>query len=156
MKTIILYATKYGAAREIAERIASHIDGATLHDLKQANIPALADFDCVIIGSSLYAGSIRKEAKTFLAQNAAGLRDKKIGLFLSGMSADETEKAFESNFPAELRQAATVASLLGGILDPQKANLAERLIMKAITKGLGSANTISDEKIKAFTEALNA
>ena len=76
MKTLILYATKYGAAREAAQRIAKHMNGAVLHDLKQKNVPALADFDCVIIGSSIYVGAIRKEAKTFLTQNADDLQKK--------------------------------------------------------------------------------
>jgi len=58
MKTLILYATKHGATREVATRIASHTDGTVLHDLKQASTPTLADFDCVIIGSSLYGGAM--------------------------------------------------------------------------------------------------
>ena len=37
MKTIILYATKYGTTAEIAKRIANRIDGATVHDLKNNN-----------------------------------------------------------------------------------------------------------------------
>jgi menaquinone-dependent protoporphyrinogen IX oxidase len=32
MKTLILYATKHGAAREIAQRIAIRLDGAVVHD----------------------------------------------------------------------------------------------------------------------------
>ena len=36
MKTLILYATKYGAAREIAKRIAEKMGGAALHDFLNA------------------------------------------------------------------------------------------------------------------------
>ena len=156
MKTLILYATKYGAAREIAARIAEHIDGAVLHNLKDSNIPALTDFDCVIIGSSLYAGSIRREAKAFLAQNAEQLLGKQLGLFLSGMSRGEAEKALADNFPPAIRQAAKQASLLGGIFDPKKANAAERFIMKLVTKESGYVDTVSDEKIRQFAEAVDA
>ena len=150
MKTLILYATKYGATREIAERIAKEIGGAVIHDLKQGPRHDLADFDCVIIGSSLYAGSIRKEAKTFLAQHGGQLQGKTIGLFLSGASKGEAEKCFADNFPADLRQRARGTAFLGGIFDPQKAGGMERFIMKLVTKQAGYTDTIDDEKIRQF------
>ena len=156
MHVLILYATKYGAAREIAQRISIHIDGAAVHDLKQGDPPALAGFDCVIIGSSLYAGSIRKEVKAFLAQHAAQLRDKKIGLFLSGMAPSDAKKYFADNFPADILQAAKATELLGGIFDPQKAGRMERIIMKVAAKQSEYTNTISDEKIKRFVELMKA
>jgi len=49
MKTIILYATKYGATAEVARLIAEKFDDAIIHDLKQAYVPVIDDFDCVII-----------------------------------------------------------------------------------------------------------
>ena len=154
MKTLILYATKYGATREIAERISKHMDSAVLHDLKQADVPALANFDCVIIGSPLYAGSIRKEVKAFLAQHADQLRGKTLGLFLSGMAPADEQKYFADNFPPEILQAASATSLLGGIFDPQKAGALARLIMKAATKQSGYQDTISDEHIEQFAAAM--
>jgi len=156
MKTLILYATKYGATQEIAERIAAQIGNATLQDLKQPNLPTLADFDCILIGSSLYAGSIRKEAKTFLAQHTAELQGKKIGLFLSGMSSEVNEKSFEDNFPKPLLEQSIVWAFLGGAFDPQKASFAERLIMKVITKQSNYVSTISDEKIEQFVAQMKA
>jgi len=157
MNTLILYATKHGAAQEIAKRIANQMDGAVLHDLKEGHLPALASFDCVIIGSSLYAGSIRKEAKAFLAQNATQLDGKQVGLFLSALSTgEEAKKVFDTNFPAELLQKAKAVSSLGGIFDPKKANIAERLIMKVVTKQSGYISTVDDEKIRQFVALMKA
>ena len=155
MNTLILYATKHGATREIAERIADNMSSAVLHDLKQSNIPKLEGFDCVIIGSSLYAGFIRKEAKVFLAQNADKLLNKKIGLFLSGMAKSDEKKYFDDNFPKSILQAAKAASFLGGTFDPSKAGKMERLIMKVVTKQSEYTNTIDDEKIKQFAKSMN-
>ena len=152
MKTLILYATKYGATGEIAERIADNMGGAALHDLKQSNIPDLEEFDCVIIGSSLYAGSMRKETKAFLAKNADKLLTKKIGLFLSGIAQSDENKYFEGNFPKNILQAAKATSFLGGIFDPSKAGRMEQLIIKAVTKQSDYINTVDDEKIKQFAE----
>ena len=156
MKTIILFATKYGAAREIAQRMASKIDGAVTHDLKQNGTADITGFDCVIIGSSVYAGSIHKEVKTFISQNIDALQGKRLGLFLSGLETGEGKKAFDNNFPPEIVQSAKAASLLGGIFDPKKAGMAERIIMKAITKKSEYIDTIDDSKIEQFAEAMIA
>jgi len=157
MKTLILYATKYGAAAEIARRIAIQIDGAILHDLKQKSIPEVSEFDCVIIGSSLYVASIRKEAKTFLSEYEITLRDKLIGLFISGLDTESTPQTyFENNFPQELLSAAKATCFPGGIYDPEKAGWFERFLMKAVKKTTAYSNTIDDSLIKQFTESMKS
>jgi len=156
MKTIIVYASKHGATREIAERIAKQINGAVTHNLNQANIPDLTGFDCVIIGTSVYAGSICKEAKTFLLQNASLLLQKKTGLFVSGIGESGEKEYFEKNFSKEILQHATAASFLGGMFNPKKGNFFERLIMKVVTKQSGLINTIDDGKIEQFAEIIKS
>jgi len=156
MKTLILYATKHGAAREIARRIEKKMDGAAAHDLKQGGVPSLGQFDCVIIGSSLYAGSIRKEAKAFLSQNTDALLGKKVGLFLCGMDTNQAKTCFDNNFPPDILRSAKAASFLGGIFDPQKAGVMERLVMKAVAKQSVYINTISDDNIDQFVEAMRS
>ena len=156
MKTIILYATKHGAAAEIAKRIAAQFDDADVYDLKQGNIPLLDDFERVIIGSSVYAGTFRKEAKTYLAVKADELCEKKLGLFISGMSESESDSMFTSNAPPEVVKAAVVKDILGGIYDPEKSNFFERFIMKIITKQSGRIDKINDDKINRFVEAMKA
>ncbi|MDR0502430.1 MAG: flavodoxin domain-containing protein [Treponema sp.] len=161
MKTIILYATKYGTAEAAARRIADKIDdektnaACVIHNLKQ-NIPSLADFDCVIIGSSVYAGMIRKEAKTFLAQNADSLLEKKLGLFLCGIAAEGEKKYFEDNFSVKLLQAAKAKCFAGGIFDPKKNNAAERFIIKIAAKKTEYTDTIDEEKINQFAQAMKS
>lgn len=154
MKTLILYASKHGASREIAHRISKNISGATVCDLKQKDIPPLEQFECVIVGGSLYAGMLRKEAKLFVSQNADALRSKKLGLFLSGMNANGEQAYFESNFPKDVLSAAKAKSFLGGVFDPQKAGAIERMIMKAVAKQSGYSSDILDDKIEKFAETL--
>jgi menaquinone-dependent protoporphyrinogen oxidase len=153
MKTIIIYATKYGAAAEIAQRIAKKIDNAVAHNLKQG-IPSLEGFDCIIFGSSVYAGMIRKEAKAFLAKNINILQDKKLGIFLCGIGETGEKTFFDSNFPPDILQKAKAASFLGGIFDPKKAGAIERFIIKIVTKKTGYIDTINDEKIEQFVSMM--
>jgi menaquinone-dependent protoporphyrinogen oxidase len=154
VKTLILFATKHGAAREISKRIAEKISGAVIHDLKESDIPPLADFDCVIIGGSLYAGMLRKEAKKFLTDNKDALAKKKVGIFLSGLDASKEKEYFDANIPAEILQASKTAAFLGGIFDPKKAGLFGRMIMKAVAKQTEYADVIDNEKIQKFVEDL--
>ena len=156
MKTIIFYATKYGAASVIAQRIADKINGAVICNLKQAVLPPLEDFDCIIIGASLYAGSIRKEAKDFLFKREDILLGKKIGLFLTGIGAEGEETFFKDNFPYDLMQKAAAKSFLGGIFDPKKAGMFERFIIRIVTKRSGYINTINDLRIDQFVKEIKA
>lgn len=154
MKTIILFATKNGATHEIARRIADRIGGAQVHDLKQRNIPDLNQFDCVIVGSAVYAGMIRKEAKAFLTENAELLRGKRLGLFLSGMDATNEKTYFDNNFSPDILRMSTANSFLGGIFDPQKAGVMGRLVMKAVAKQSGFMDSILNDRIEKFAEAM--
>jgi len=149
MKTLILYATKHGAAKEIAGRIANKLDNVTICDLKQGNIPPIADFDCIILGSSLYAGSIRKEAKAFAAKNADTLTEKTIGLFLSGL-AEEDNNYFATNFPQNLLDKVKAKGFLGGIFDPKKANVFERFVIKTVMKQSVYVEKVDDIEIDQF------
>lgn len=156
MKTLILYATKYGAAYEIARRIADKIADSVIFNLKDSNIPPISRFDCVIIGSSLYAGMIQKSAKSFVSQNAKELKMVKLGLYLSGMGP-EPEKYnayFEGNFPSDILYSASAKEFLGGIYDPKKAGFIDRMIYKAVSKQSDYVNTISDAGIDEFVRKL--
>jgi menaquinone-dependent protoporphyrinogen oxidase len=159
MKTLILYATKYGATSEIADRIAARLESVVLRDLKRDgryDAAILKDFDCVVIGGSLYAGMLRKEAKKYVSENAAALAQKRLGLFLSGMSQnhEDSQQAFAENFPPSVLQSAKSIAFLGGIFDPAKAKGVDKFIFRAVTKQRDYANTISDERIDVFVREL--
>jgi len=154
MKAIVIYASKYGGAAEIASRIAARIDGAVTFKLEQGDEPTLTDFDCVIFGSSVYGGSFRKEAKIFLQANSDELCTKKLGFFVSAMSESESTAVFKSNVPERILTAATAVCSPGGMFDPEKGNFIERLIIKVVTKKSDFVNTINDEKIDDFIQAM--
>jgi len=157
MKTLIIYASKYGAAQEIANRIATKMDDATTHNLKQdSTITDLAEYDCVIIGSSIYAGMVHREIKNFLIKNQDILLDKKVGLFASGMDPSKASEYFKDSIPKPILEHATATSFLGGIFDPTKANFAERLVVKTIAGYKEYTNTVDEEAITQFVKTLQA
>jgi len=156
MKTLIVYATKHDATAMLANNIAEQMEFSTIHNLEQGATPSIDNYDCVIVGSPIYAGAIHKEVKAFIEQNADILCKKKLALFLSGMDASGEEKYFDGNFSTDILQAATAKSVLGGIFDPQKAGFFERIIMRLVSKQSGYMSTIDDNKIKLFAECINS
>ena len=153
MKTLILYASKYGATEEIAKRIGKKMQDAVVFSLKQQKLPNLSEFDQIVIGSAIYAGSIRKEAKAFIAANLDELLSKPCALFLSGISEDSA--SFERNFPPKLLTHVKAKDILGGAFEPKKAGAIERFIIKIVTKQAGPINRIDDTKISLFVDAIS-
>jgi len=156
MKTLILYATKHETTADIAKRIAAQIDGAVIHDLKQTPVPSMSDYDCIIIGSSVYIGKIRKEAKAFLSQNADMFREKMLGIFLCGLTEDEKNQKvmFETNIPRDILKMAEATAFVGGIFEPEKFTRMERWLIKVGAGRTESANTVNDDEIQRFIDTI--
>ena len=150
MKTLIVYASKKGAAREVAEKIGRHFEDAVSCDIKDAGQIQINDFRYVIIGSSVYAGGIDKKIKTFILRNTKALLQKELGLFLCGIQHKEADKVFGQNFKAEILEHAKAKSFLGGIYDPEKAGAFTRWLFKKAAKLTEYTNTIDEAKIDEF------
>jgi menaquinone-dependent protoporphyrinogen IX oxidase len=159
MKTLILYTTRHGAAREIARRIADTLSVDDIFDLADTDAVAALDlgqYDRFILGSAIYAGQIRKELKDFIAQNESDFKDKRFGFFLASLDEKGGDKAFSANFSEELLQSAQATLRAGGIFDPSKTNIAEKAVAKMFMKSADYVSTISEERIADFVQEMNA
>ena len=94
MKVLVTYATRHGATRGIAERIAAALER---HDLDVTLEPAAkvadaAAFDAAVIGSAAYAFHWLGDATTFVRRNIPALRRMPVWLFSSGpVGTDEVD-----------------------------------------------------------------
>ncbi|MDA8219792.1 MAG: flavodoxin domain-containing protein, partial [Dehalococcoidales bacterium] len=86
MLVLVAYASKYGATREIAERIAEELrsagHGVEVRSVKSAG--DLAGYEAFVIGSAVYFGHWLKEAAEFVRRNRAVLVDRPVWLFSCG------------------------------------------------------------------------
>ncbi|HOZ73436.1 MAG TPA: flavodoxin domain-containing protein [Spirochaetales bacterium] len=153
MKTLIAYATKRGATRDMAARIAGGLGGADIVDLDgpEAGRVDLSAYGTVVIGASTYAGSLRKSAVTWAKAREAELASKKVALFEIGSAKDAL--AVETALPGLCAVAVAVAKL-GGEIRWKRLSLPERWIIKAIMKTEGDSSTIDDDAVEAFVEAV--
>lgn len=169
MNTLIIYATKHGATKSCAEKLSEKLTGKTdLYDVKNGSIPELSQYDKVIIGSSIYAGSIPKELREFCMKNVEGLKQKKLGLYICCMNEKEAEKQLNSVFPEELLNCAITKESFGGEFKFKEMNFFEKLICKMVTKMLAKEDPgvkldmkkdickISNENIKKMADKINA
>ncbi len=94
MKALVVYGTRWGGTVEVAERIAGGLGAAGwLADSVDArdNLPSVAAYDLVVVGSGIRADEWTKETLAFLAKNSEALREKKTALFVSCSMAERTE-----------------------------------------------------------------
>ena len=134
MKTLILYATKYGATKTLAEKIAAKMPGEAA--IQEVSDPAvnLSEYDSIILGTSIYMGKSRKQMKTFIQNNLPTLLQKRIGLFLSCLQDenDSVSRQFQIAFPKELRDHALCLAALGGVVDRNRLSKFDGLIMRMV------------------------
>jgi menaquinone-dependent protoporphyrinogen IX oxidase len=96
-KTLVAFFTKGGASEEYANVIAEtlKVNGISVEIYNLVNeIPEIAAFDTVIIGTGVRMSMVYRRWRKVLRQKA--IKDKNLYLYLSsGMAADEPDKAVE-------------------------------------------------------------
>jgi menaquinone-dependent protoporphyrinogen oxidase len=111
MRVLVVYASKYGSTKGIAERIA-HTLNESGHQTSLVSASAagrLEGYDAYVIGSAAYMFSWLKEATDLVRQNAALLSTKPVWLFSSGPVGTETKDAqgrdvVETTVPKEIAE----------------------------------------------------
>ena len=116
MAYLIIYMSRHGTTAKVAAELKEKLgsEQTTLVDLKNDKIPPLTEFDTVIIGGSVHAGTIQQELTTFCIKNKGQLLKKRLGLFMCYMSSDLRDLEFEDSFPMDLRKHAIATGLVGG------------------------------------------
>jgi hypothetical protein len=90
VEILVAYATRHGATRGIADRIAAVLDARGCH-ATALDVDTAVDasgYDAFVVGSALYLGQWRKEAREFVRDNSTTLRARPTWLFSSGPLLD--------------------------------------------------------------------
>jgi menaquinone-dependent protoporphyrinogen oxidase len=173
MRVLVAYASRHGATRGIAERVAETLKAqgldVTLEPVEGAT--ATSDFDAFVIGSGAYVGHWLKEATRFVERNRAVLERRPVWLFSSGPIGTETVDAkgrdvLEASEPHEFADfAATIhpreRRVFFGAFDPdaEPIGLAERLgapfmRMASVRKAMPAGDFRDWPAIEAWAEGI--
>lgn len=156
MKTLVLYASKYGCTEDCSKYLKSKIsEGCDLFNLKNPKEIDLHQYDQIIIGSPIYIGKIRKEAKSFCEQNLETLLAKKIALFICCTTPDEAEDFFKKNFPPELLSHSLKNADFGGELRQAKMGFFDKKLTGMIAKTAPKTMGIAYENIDLLASLIN-
>ncbi len=142
-KVLVTYASKYGATKEMAEKIGNVLRQASLQvDVSPANaVRDLSPYQAVILGSAIYIGKWQKDAVTFLQANEKSLADRPVWLFSSGPTGngDPVELVEGERLPAALKPTVDRiqprdVTVFHGNMNPDKMNFIEKWAIKNIVK----------------------
>lgn len=165
METLIIYASKHGCAEKCSKLLKERLlGGAVVVNIMKETIPDVTLFSHIIIGGSIYAGTIQKEISEFCLKNLDKLKNKKLGLFICCMNKDSAEMQLNNAYPKELLNIAAAKGCFGGEFNFTKMNVIERFIVKMASKadkglpvadGKKDISYISEESIKSFVQLMN-
>ena len=159
MKTAILYVSKHGTTKKVADLIADKLaetNEVELFSLMNNPNPDINGFERVILGSSIYAGQISGKMKAFCKANESVLLQKKIGLFVCGMQPDkeQREKELKDTYSEALHKKSVASGFLGDEFLFEKMNFFERLIIKKIAKTTESVQQIDWDAVDDFVKKI--
>jgi len=142
LKVLVVYASKYGSTKGIAEFIAEKLGQqgtqAEVRPVDAVHNPR--DYDALVVGSAVYMMHWLKEAAEFVRRNRAVLANRPVWLFSSGPLGAETKDAqgrdlivvAEPKEIAEFREAINPRDhrVFFGALDSSKLGVAHRMTRK--------------------------
>lgn len=140
MSVLVVYASKHGATRGIARRIAATLRtagcDAEVRSVKESG--DLAAYDAFVIGSAAYEFHWRKEATEFVRRNTKVLATRPVWLFSSGplgtaatdAQGRDLRQAAEPKDIAELKRAIQPRDhhVFFGALDHHSFGFTERVV----------------------------
>ena len=153
MKTLIIYATKNGSVKEVAQLIKKELVGEVkIIDSKKEIVKDISEYDNILIGSSIYFGQINKRIKDFIFLHRPEIVHRKFGIFLMAAEPkpDLMKKQIKNAIPNDLYIKAEIISVIGSEIKLKKFSMLVRFILKYFRKIKCSYKDIDKDKIKEF------
>ncbi len=142
MKAVVVYASKYGSTRVIAEFIAEKLKQAGMQAEARSvgDVQNPGEYNAFVIGSAVYMTHWLKEATKFVTRNRALLASRPVWLFSSGPLGTEIKDAQGQDLRtvSEPKEIAEFRELIKprdhrvffGVLDSSKLGFGHRMLRK--------------------------
>jgi menaquinone-dependent protoporphyrinogen oxidase len=137
MNVIVVYKSRYGSTREIAEFIAEKLREHGVQAEARSVDADPGEYDAAVIGSAVYMEHWMKDAAEFVRRNRTVLAERPVWLFSSGplklepgTSPDDPE--LEPKEIGEFREVIHLRDhhVFFGALDPDRLSFAHRALRK--------------------------
>jgi len=137
LKAIVVFASKYGSTKGIAEFIAEKLreQGVQAEARPVDAVHNPGDYDALVVGSAVYMTHWQKEAMEFVQRARKVLASRPVWLFSSGPLGSDVsanDPKLEPKEIAELREAINPKDhrVFSGALDPSKLGFAHQMMRK--------------------------
>ena len=165
MKTLILYSTRDGQTKKIANYIAGiiheNVDVKSITDMYE-----LANYDRIIIGASIRYGHFNKALYKTLEKHTALLNQKTTAFFGVNLTARKPEKStpetniYVRKFLQRITWKPTMSAVFAGALFYPRYNFFDRIMIQFIMRITGGETDPTKEieytdwqKVRSFSEA---
>jgi menaquinone-dependent protoporphyrinogen oxidase len=133
-RVLVAYASKHGATAEIAEALADELrkGGHPTDCLPAAEVTELEPYDAVVVGSAVYMGRWRPQARRLIKRRAGELSRCPLWLFSSG-PCGQAEPSYAAPPGLERRakrRGAREHVVFGGRVPENPSNFIERSMLK--------------------------
>lgn len=138
MKVLVVYGTKSGCTTGVAEEIGKTLSGrgASVDVVPAETAGHPGDYDAVVVGSGVRAGTWHEPVRTWVKSNADALKGRPVAFYTCGMmitqgaeKADEV-RAYTDALVAEAGVEPVDIGLFAGWFEPKEFSFAERTILK--------------------------
>lgn len=156
MKSLIIYATKYGCTEKAANMVKEKLAGeVSLINIAKEKAPNLDIYDNVILGGSIYVGKIQKTLTNYITLNLPYLLHKRVGLFIcAGQPEPVCTKELEEAFPVELFNHAAAKGVFGYEYRFDKLKWLDKLMVRKVAGVTESKYELSEQIIEDFAKAV--
>src|SRR4051812_12257196 len=156
MTVLVAYASRRGATRGIAERIAARMraDGLDVHLDPLLGREQVGRFQAVVLGSPIYSHEGEREAGEFCRRNAPPLAGHPVWTFSVGWPAHGTDTIPDARNLAEVHQLVAVREhrFFLGALDSTELPVVQRLVFRM--RGRTSGDLRDWTAIDAWTDEI--
>lgn len=143
MRIDVVYASKHGSTREIAEAIAAELAksgaDARAQSVSEASLHDVAGADAVVLGSALYFGHWLESATWFMSELAQVAGGRPVWLFSSGPVGAEVVEPTSELFGKRELDGLRGHRVFGGKLQRDALDPTERAVASALGASDGDA-----------------
>ena len=162
-KVLVMYHSNYGVTKKYAEWIASELN-ADIYSVNNINQSILVNYDTIILGGGLYAGSIK--GINLLINHFENIKNKKLIIFTCGLAdysriehQNEINNRLKKKIPGEIFKIIKIFYFRGGI-NYKKLSFIHKImmwLMKVVTekKGIEKLNDEDKEFLLTYGKTLD-
>jgi menaquinone-dependent protoporphyrinogen oxidase len=151
-KTAIIFTSKYGSTKRVAEEIAENCNNAfafsTLSDIQN-----IESYDKIVLGIPVYAGSTNRDMRNFLKKNWEIIKPRLSGVFVLCWDEDNFLEFINKILP-EKPDDKVILECLGGEIDPELLSEFEKKVILELTGISIKTSNIRNDKVVEFAKRI--